>query len=232
MLTPTNELMVWANNLVEKYGKLAHETLMPCWNQHEGFEGYGFFESCFVYALMREVKPEVIFEISPACGTTTYPLALAVRDNHKGKVYSFELSKENCDQLDKNLRRVSLRDYVEIFQGDVMGTVDPVLKRVGVINVLFMDSDHQEPMGKWYMEKLWPLTLQWMHVHDFYYLINDGEILLINRFLLEHPEIKWLSTKHLFKPGFSLASRPGPMTYKDECHGEANSSIWIKKGEQ
>jgi len=220
-MKPSTELMMWGFNLIEKYGKEAHALLSQCWDRHIGFEGYGYIESCFAYALIREVRPRIILEASPACGMSTYPLALAVKRNKIGKVYSFEIRSDYVKKWIHNIISNNLAGYAEIFEGDVKETVKPVLKEVGHIDVLFMDCDHGGAMGKWYMDKLFPATRQWLHVHDFYYLPNDGEILVIKQFLEDHPDIKWLSTKHLFKADLT----------KHETHEEANSSIWIQAPE-
>jgi len=220
-LQPTPELMKFGHQLIAKYGNEAHQRLEPCWNLHKGFVGYGYFESCLAYCMVREMRPDVIFEISPACGFSTYPLALAVRENKKGRVYSFEINSEYVNLYKENMRILSLSNVTEIIQGDAKKAVFGVLDKVGGrIDILFMDSDHSAQMAEWYLANLLPKTRYWLQVHDIYYLWGQGEPLVIERFLRTHPEYKWLSNHHLAKQS---SFRPRP-----ETHGEANSSIWIK----
>lgn len=221
MNKPSADQMMWASKLINKYRAEANQQLVPCWESHKGFEGYGYFESILTYAIIREIKPKIIFEISPACGMSTYPLALAIRANEMGKIYSFEINPEFVAHQKENLRRWGLQEHVETIEGNVKETYKKVLEEITFFDVLFMDSDHGEEMAKFYMTKLWPQTVKFMHIHDFYYLPNDGEIQYIKKFMEKHPKLKWISSKYLYMPDFTL----------DETHGEANSSIWIKKPE-
>lgn len=216
---PSSDMMLWAHDILMKYLAEANSLLVPCWNEHEGFEGYGYLESCLTFAIVRELKPKTVFEISPACGMSTYPLALAVKQNGTGRIYSFEINPEYVRQQRRNLGRWELNEIVETIEGNALETVQHILEKVVFVDVLFMDSAHEEEMAQWYMKNLWPQTKKWMHVHDFYYLPQAGEIEYIKKFLQNNPSIKWLSSKHLYAPNLT----------QNEVHGEANTSIWIKK---
>ena len=51
------------------------------------------FEGELLYCLIRDRKPEIIYEISPDCGYSSLYITSALSKNKKGKVFSFEIEK-------------------------------------------------------------------------------------------------------------------------------------------
>jgi len=209
----------YAVELTKKYAGELHE-LEKCWDKHEGFVGYGFFESYIAYCIVREFKPTRIFEIAPACGFSTYPMALALKRNGRGKVFSFERNEEYLKIYRNNMKKNGLTEFTEPILGDARIEVKRYLSEP--VDVLFMDGDHSDTFAKWYLNNLLPKTRMWMQVHDINYLRESGETKTVLQFLEENKDYKWFAS-------WVVAER-SPVKF-EERRGEANSSIWVKMPE-
>lgn len=210
--------------------------LMEIQNKHPGptlaadghSAGTGYFEGWLAYVLLRCVKPKVVFELGPMYGFATYSLALAVKNNGVGKVYTFESAPHRAEALGKNMENAGLQDWVHIVCGMFENESLPLLKQVGgKIDVLFCDDGHGDLQPKWYIPNLFPHVTQLVFVHDMTYGTphpeGKDEKTVIFDFLRVHPEYQNFLVKDYYPQCPLPEKREGP-------GGSANSGIWIKLG--
>lgn len=150
--------------LYSKYEQELYElsrALRPLYHSvlNRGFRAtFGDVEGEVLYLLLRELKPDVVFEISPDCGWSTNYILAALTANQTGQLHSFELAtslngKPVEQAIHENLHSKWEQDRFTLHIGDAMETTEQV---EGPINFLFLDSCHEEFFAKWYVEKLFP----------------------------------------------------------------------------
>lgn len=228
--------MTFQDQVVELLHKYIDEYqegfLQKAWETHEGFIGYGFFESYVAYCLMREYKPEITVDIGSACGFSSYPLNFACNRNKEGIVLSYELNIERCEKYRENMTRNDLKALV--FSGKVEKNIYETLFIDGfTIDLLFIDADHSQSFAEWYLKELIPKTKTLLHVHDIAYLPNDGEAQAVLAWLKEHPEYEVIRCWELAYEGGDTQQKKSTdlashFKFPPEDRGEANSSIWVK----
>ena len=81
------------------------------------------FEGEIAYCLIRDRKPQVVYEISPDCGYSTLYLYEAICWNGVGKLFSFELEQKKLgrptDEVIADTCRTNLDDrFFELVIGD------------------------------------------------------------------------------------------------------------------
>lgn len=127
--------------------------------QREGYgTTFGDVEGECVYVLVRETRPEVVFEISPNAGWSTNYLLAALSANQKGTVHSFELAREFRGKLTEQVIPQNQhpdwdRRRLCVHIGDARTTVPKV---GGVIDFLLIDSCHEAWFADWYIRTLFP----------------------------------------------------------------------------
>lgn len=214
------------NTLLRKYqGEMTQ--IDNCWAVHQGRKETGYFEGKMAYAYVRETMAEVVFEAGPWHGFSTYPLALGVKNNGAGKVYSFESNQGYLEVAIKNIERAGLSEYVEFILGGFIETSPPILKKVKEIDIFYQDSSHDGYFAEWYIANIFPHVKYLVFVHDMTYGstctelgVPPNERFVIEKFLGEHPEYQYFRMKDYF-PHNSVEKRRGP-------GGSANSGVWIK----
>jgi predicted O-methyltransferase YrrM len=122
--------------------------------------GFGDLEGELLYILVREQKPEIIYEISPNCGYSTNYLLAAVTRNGTGRVESFEMNEA--------FNGVPIRDVI---RGNLIGLCDPArhhvtigdarvesLRRLaeGIPSFTLIDSCHDDYFAEFYVKALLP----------------------------------------------------------------------------
>ena len=144
-----NELRQVARRLREQYHFM----------QRQGYgTTFGDVEGELMYMLIREIQPEIAFEISPNVGWSTNYILAALTANGKGILHSFELlptikgrpteqviRSNQCPQWDQQ------RLIIHI--GDARQTVPRV---DGTINFLLIDSCHEDWFAEWYITTVFP----------------------------------------------------------------------------
>lgn len=68
----------------------------------------------WLYATICLTKPEKVLETGAAKGLGLIAMGSACRDNGFGKVYSVEIDRNLCNELEKTVVREGLEDWVEI----------------------------------------------------------------------------------------------------------------------
>ncbi len=107
-------------------------------------------EAEVTYLLIRRTRPQVVVEISPSGGWSSLWILSALRDNGRGRLYSYDL----VDDATRNIPIVLAAQHWTFIRGDVRQAL-PSLPRP--IDYLFIDSDHSAAFADWYLEKVFPL---------------------------------------------------------------------------
>ena len=115
------------------------------------------FEGEVLYCLLRELRPETFFEISPDCGYSTIYAYEAIAMNGAGKHYAFEIApskhgRPTASVLQENACRPLDAERFELVLGDASKTTtsypDP--------DVVLIDSCHDQWFAEWYWAELLP----------------------------------------------------------------------------
>lgn len=131
---------------------------------------FGDLEGELLYILIRETKPEIVFEISPNSGYSTNYLLAAVTRNDLGRVESFELI-ESFDGY----------PTVDVIRGNMIDLCDPARHRLnlgdariealrrledGVPSFTLLDSCHDDFFAEFYVKALLPRLTGTVVVQD------------------------------------------------------------------
>jgi predicted O-methyltransferase YrrM len=119
---------------------------------------FGDVEGELLYMLLRETRPEVVFEISPDCGWSTNYILAALTRNRTGTVHSFELAERlNGAPVEQAIRANIGPEWDQrrlvLHIGDARETTARV---PGPIQFLFLDSCHEAFFAEWYVARLFP----------------------------------------------------------------------------
>lgn len=119
---------------------------------------FGDVEGELMYMIVREMKPDRAFEISPNAGWSTNYILAALTANEKGTLHSFELLTElNGRPTAAVIRENQHPDWdqqrLDIHIGDARETVPRV---DGSIDFLLLDSCHEEWFARWYAAQVFP----------------------------------------------------------------------------
>ena len=151
----------YLENLVNKYSseliELSIKIKKKYYEMRKANFGVTFsdFEGELLFCLIRDRKPEIIYEISPDCGFSSIYITAALSKNKKGKVFSFETEKfKNKIPIKKVIENnlLNSEDFktLQLVIGDASKTTldfpDP--------DILLIDSCHDRWFGKWYTENL------------------------------------------------------------------------------
>ena len=140
-------------------------------NQINKRGAFSDLEGIFLYCLIREFKPNLIFEISPDTGMSTQYILQAVNKNNKGKVIGFELEQfkySNIPTLEVIKSNQTNPEIVDKFYtlviGDATKTCD--LKKFGQPDIVLIDSCHEDFFAKWYLKDLIPFVKEFSLIQD------------------------------------------------------------------
>jgi predicted O-methyltransferase YrrM len=131
---------------------------------------FGEIEGEMLYMLIRESKPEIVFEVSPDCGWSTNYIMAALTKNGQGNLHTFELmaTKRGRPTVDV-IRGNQLKDWdlnrLHIHLGDALETT-PMIGSDQPIDFLLIDSNHDDWFAKWYIENLIPRVKGIVFVQD------------------------------------------------------------------
>ena len=128
--------------------------------------GFGDYEGEIAYAIIRETKPNLVYEISPAAGYSTNYILSALTKNQSGKLQSFELLDKiygipTKEVILGNLIPEADSSRIEVITGDV------TLKKLsGTANFLLLDSCHEAWFAEWYIQELIDRVQGWVMIQD------------------------------------------------------------------
>jgi predicted O-methyltransferase YrrM len=119
---------------------------------------FGDVEGELVYMLLRETRPEVVFEISPHAGWSTNYILASLTANGKGTLHSFDILTEiKGVPMEQVIRSNQWHQWDQkrlvVHIGDARQTVVDV---DGPVNFLLLDSCHEDWFAKWYIESVFP----------------------------------------------------------------------------
>ncbi len=139
----------------------ALESVYPVWYLYRGalrvafpqrrylYPFFGDYNCELLYLLVRELRPNVLVEVSPSGGWSTSWILNGIRDNGFGKLTS-------CDLIDDSAR-VLPRELTdgrwEFVRGDVFETSRTLPDR---IEFLLVDALHTADFARWYVDHLFP----------------------------------------------------------------------------
>ncbi len=129
---------------------------------------FGDGEGEALYLLIRHLKPEVVFEISPDTGHSTNYILAALTKNQKGTLHSFELqSHRGGVPMEQIIRenQIALCDQkrLVVHIGDAHQTVEQV---PGTIDFLFIDSEHTDVFAQWFVSSVIPRVQGTVFIQD------------------------------------------------------------------
>jgi predicted O-methyltransferase YrrM len=129
-----------------------------------------WYDCCqYIYALIREYKPEVIVETGINSGFSSYFILKALQDNKIGKLYSIDPDKI----IKKTGREIGwfvpneLRDRWEIIYGLSCDQLIPLLDKLGSIDMFLHDSEHS------YKNMLFEYNTTWKYLKSGGMLLSD-----------------------------------------------------------
>lgn len=130
--------------------------------------GISDVEGELLYLMLRETKPEQVFEISPAAGWSTNYILAALTANAKGVCHSFETNRRIRGRWTEEVVRsnqVELCDQsrLKIHIGDAREKVEAVQ---GPVGFLFIDSCYEDWFANWYVNTLFPRVKGTVMVED------------------------------------------------------------------
>lgn len=118
---------------------------------------FGDVEGEIMYMIVRERRPAIAFEISPASGWSTGYILAALDQNGAGELHSFELDREIRGRPTAAVIRENTspwgRSRHTIHIGDARATVGQV---AGDVDFLLIDSCHEAWFAEWYVASVFP----------------------------------------------------------------------------
>ena len=105
--------------------------------------------SQMLYRICRESKPESILELGTSLGITTSYLAKACPSS---KIISIEGAEEISKIAEINLKKLDIHN-VKLVQGSFEDQLDPALKELKKVDLVYFDGNHQYDATWTYFEK-------------------------------------------------------------------------------
>ena len=145
---------------------------------------YSDFDASYLYAMVREYKPETIIDFAPRQGKTTSCIINGIIKNLKesfGKVkyYVFEKDMPFLNEiriyLDKIIAESGMSSMIQVFyNGNIIGS--EILDKINDVDLLFIDANHDYILASWYVETLFKKVKIGgvIHVHDIHYNNKNG----------------------------------------------------------
>ncbi|WP_108651995.1 O-methyltransferase [Dongshaea marina] len=93
-----------------------------------------------LYMLIRNLKPEQVFEFGTSMGVSGLYLASALEDNGRGQLISCELDKGKVEKARSHFSKAGLDHRIQLCQGDALQMVSGL---PGPIDFVFLDG-HKE----------------------------------------------------------------------------------------
>lgn len=133
------------------------------------YSGYYWYECCqYIYALIRKQNLKIIVETGIRDGFSSWFILKALHDNGIGKLYSIEPEIKISD--DKDIGWIvpnELRDKWEIVCGLSDGELNPLLNRLGCIDMFLHDSLHN------YKTMLFEYETAWQYLNVGGFMVSD-----------------------------------------------------------
>ena len=136
------------HNLIEEnqrnIGKRRHS-----WNY-----GIGTMLGGVLYAICRTQKPDIVVETGVSSGVSSSYILSALEKNERGQLYSIDLPSWQENQSGWMIPEY-LRHRWYLTLGRSSETLEPLLMKVGDIDIFLHDSDHSYQNMRWEFETAW-----------------------------------------------------------------------------
>ena len=114
---------------------------------------FGDFEGELLYLLLRDACPDVVVEISPNHGYSTGYILSALHDNHKGKLFSYEIIPNVNGIPIGEVIRSNLPEQIDMTRFEL--TVgDARNAEIPEADFVFLDSSHETGFAAWYCQEI------------------------------------------------------------------------------
>lgn len=110
---------------------------------------YDWFSGQLLYCLVRHLKPKRILEISASSGYSTMFMALALKKNQAGIIFSYELDLWAAKSATAVFNTYQVNDFVKLHVGDAQITS---LSAPNDFDLYFLDSLHTDTFARWFIE--------------------------------------------------------------------------------
>ena len=155
------EIDALSRNLSEIYSKMTRSGFGAAFGDREGE---------LLYIVIRETKPDLVYEISPNSGYSTNYILAALSKNGSGRLESFELiesfnGRPTREVIQSHMMAGLPRDQWNINIGDARITVVNRLKKEQP-DFILLDSCHEDFFAEFYVKALLPHCKGWVAVQD------------------------------------------------------------------
>jgi len=140
------------SHLYGKYGAeiVAFRPAMKSWCESTDSCKFTDYEVEMVYMLIREYKPQRVFEMAPNKGYSSHWILKALHTNDRtSKLYSYDIHDRSVENMSKQLKHrweFTLGDYEELLKS---GQLD-----MSGFDFIFIDALHTEEFSRGYCSKL------------------------------------------------------------------------------
>jgi len=110
---------------------------------------YDWLSGQLLYCLVRHLKPKRILEISASSGYSTMFMALALKKNQGGLIFSYELDPKAAKSAAAVFNTYQVNDFVKLHVGDAQITS---LSAPNDFDLYFLDSLHTDTFARWFIE--------------------------------------------------------------------------------
>lgn len=106
--------------------------------------------------LVRELRPAKVLELGTGVGISTAYQAAALELNGGGRLASLDAGREFSKTAKALLRGLDLAGRVDLEFGMIEATLPGVLKRLGPVDLAFVDAEHEGPPTLSHLETMLP----------------------------------------------------------------------------
>jgi predicted O-methyltransferase YrrM len=110
---------------------------------------YDWLSGQLLYCLVRYLKPKRILEISASSGYSTMFMALALKNNKGGLIFSYELDAKAAKSAAAVFNTYQVNDFVKLHVGDAQITSHSAPND---FDLYFLDSLHTDTFARWFIE--------------------------------------------------------------------------------
>jgi hypothetical protein len=110
---------------------------------------YDWLSGQLLYCLVRYLKPKRILEISASSGYSTMFMALALKKNQGGLIFSYELDPKAAKSAATVFNTYQVNDFVKLHVGDAQITS---VSSPNDFNLYFLDSLHTDTFARWFIK--------------------------------------------------------------------------------
>jgi predicted O-methyltransferase YrrM len=161
-----------------------------------------------LYSLIQKEDPDVVFEVGTwKGGGSTYFIASALHENKHGILHTCEINKEFYDHAtnlyDNELKE--LKPYVCFHFGDSLEVYPDILRKSGMIDILFLDGkeDSDQTVREYCMFRPYMRNGAYMVCHDW----KEYKMAELKKRLIADEHWKLITLMQDTTTGFSIWQR-------------------------